>query len=459
MEQSSAPVNLPLAEVLAAFSYALDLTEGQPEGHCIRACWIGTHIGEKIGLTGAALSDLYYTLLLKDLGCSSNAARIAELYLTDDRDFKHAFKFEDSGIVGALKFVFRHTGRDSDMASRLRAIGHIMKHGGELVQEMIETRCTRGADIARQLRFSESVAQGIHSLDEHWNGEGRPQALSGYAIPLNARIALLAQVIDVFFVSGGKKAALQEARSRAGRWFDPDLVAAFEEIATDPDFWTALAAPDIEQRLFALAPGQTSVLVDEDYLDDITAAFGQVIDAKSPFTSGHSERVGLYAKAIGERMGLGPADVRWLNRAACLHDVGKLGVSSRILDKPGKLDDGEWHEMRDHAVQSSIILGRISAFRNLADAAAAHHERLDGTGYPNQLSGNDIVLETRIITVADFFDALSADRPYRDAMPVDKALSIIRSEIGKAIDPDCFDALVDSLPETFYARDVTSIAS
>ena len=446
-DTSTQTTALPLSEVLASFSYALDITEGQPAGHCIRSCWIGTHIGLAVGLDGQELADLYYTLLLKDLGCSSNASRIAELYLTDDRSFKHDFKTIGAGVSSAFQFVLDQTGRNSDMVKRLKAIGHIMKHGGQITNELIETRCTRGAAIARQMRFSEKVASGIHSLDEHWDGSGHPQGLQGQAIPLYSRIALLSQDIDVFNRSRGPDAAVNEVISRSDRWFDPGLVNAFLSLARSEDFWAGLASNDLEQRVLAMTPAQARIMIDEDWMDDIAAAFGQVIDAKSPYTSGHSERVGDYAEMIGRRLGVDKSRLRWLKRAACLHDVGKLGVSSSILDKPGSLEDEEWVQMRDHATQSHAILSRISAFGDLAAAAASHHERLDGTGYPHGLSGDQISLETRIITIADFYDALTADRPYRAAMSVDQSLSIISKEIGKAVDADCYVALVSALGE------------
>ena len=120
-------------------------------------------------------------------------------------------------------------------------------------------------------------------------------------------------------------------------------------------------------------------------------------------------------------MGLSDEERRWLKRAALLHDIGKLGVSNSILDKPGKLDADEWAAMQMHAAYSETILSRIDAFGDLAAIAGAHHERLDGKGYPRGLSGDQIARETRMITTADIFDALTADRPYRAAMPVTKA--------------------------------------
>jgi hypothetical protein len=191
------------------------------------------------GLSDEALWELYYTLLLKDLGCSSNAARICELYLTDDLSFKRDFKTVDGSLPKVLKFVIGHTGLGATLTDRFKAIAHIVQNGDGIAQELIQTRCTRGASIARQLRFSEAVAMGIHCLDEHWDGGGRPARLQGEAIPVYARIALLAQVVDVFNVSDGMDAACWEVEDRAGSWFDPAVVSAFRRVAETRTFGSA----------------------------------------------------------------------------------------------------------------------------------------------------------------------------------------------------------------------------
>ena len=440
---------LKLSELISALSHALDITEGQPAGHCIRCCWIGMHIGRTIGLADEALWELYYTLLLKDLGCSSNAARICELYLTDDLAFKRDFKTVGDSLPQVLQFVLSHTGLKAGLAERFRTALTIMRDGSEIAQELIATRCQRGAEIARLLRFPEAVAAGIYSLDEHFNGQGRPAALAGDAIPLYARIALLAQVIDVFHTTGGPGAALDEIRQRSGNWFDPLLVQAFELVADDDAFWAMLAAPEVGAAILALEPAAHIVDLDDDYLDDIAAAFGQVVDSKSPYTSGHSARVALYTDLIAEEMGLSAERRRWLKRGALLHDVGKLGVSNSVLDKPGKLDRDEWDAVRQHAQYTETILGRINAFAWLAVVAAAHHERLDGKGYPRGLLADEITLETRIITTADIFDAITAERPYRGAIPIPRTLEMMAENLGTAIDEHCFAALklsLDRLP-------------
>lgn len=433
---------LRMAEVLGALSYALDMTEGQPPGHCLRCCWIAMHVGAAMALAPDALAPLYYTLLLKDAGCSSNAARLWELYGGDDHLVKNDYKIVDSQSVVELgRFVLRHAGAGAALRERFARVLNLVRHGEELATELVATRCERGAQIALQLGFSLEVADGVQALDEHWNGRGRPQGLSGEDIPLNARIALLAQVVDVFHHGGGRQAALQEVHRRSGQWFDPAVVEAFERVATDEGFWITLADPTVGECVLGLEPARDVVIVDEDRLDALAEAFGQVVDAKSPYTYGHSTRVARLASAVATELGVDAARNRWLRRGALLHDLGKLGVSNGILDKPAALDAREWEKMRMHALYTEEILSRIGVFRELARVAGAHHERLDGTGYPHGLDAERISLETRIITVADIFDAITADRPYRGPVPLPEALRIMRTQRGTAIDERCMDAL------------------
>lgn len=430
-----------LSEILGAFSYALDLTEGQPAGHSIRACWIGTQLAMALGLNGEELRDIYYAVLLKDLGCSANAARVTEMFAGDDRKLKHDFKLlgpkpEDFGA-----FVAIEVGVGRDAAVREQALCNLAENGGAIMTDIMGTRCSRGADIARQLRFSEDVAQAIAHLDEHWDGSGLPLGIAGPDIHLGGRIALLAQVADVFYSAKGKDAAIAEVRNRAGSWLDPELCAIFEKLSAASGFWEELALDDLAEQLWELEPAAQYVSVDEDYLDDISSAFGRVIDAKSPYAAGHSQRVGMIAEKIAENLGMDDQSRRVLRRAAILHDVGKLGVSSAILEKPGKLDAEEWAIMQSHAAHTTNILGQIGVMSDMAMIAGSHHERLDGMGYPLGLDERSIAIESRIITVADIYDALTTDRPYRKAMSTEKAMAILQSEIGVAVDQRCFEAL------------------
>ena len=169
---------------------------------------------------------------------------------------------------------------------------------------------------------------------------------------------------------------------------------------------------------------------DEDDLDNIATAFARVVDAKSPWTYKHSDGVARIADGIAESMGLSTDLKRDIRRAGLLHDIGKLGVSNMILDKPGRPTDDEFDQIRKHPDFSKQILDGVDIFRDLSDVAAAHHERLDGTGYHRRLPGSSLRLESRILAVADVCEALSAKRPYRDAMPMEKSLQDHEERIG-----------------------------
>ena len=439
---SHPPERARMSEVIGGLSYALDLTEGQPPGHSLRCVWVAMWIGDRLGLRADALSDLYYTVLLKDVGCSSNAARLWELYGGDERTTKHDYKTVDSQSLLQLgNFVLRHAGPGEALRSRIQRVLRSVRLGDELAAELIQTRCERGASIVRRLGLGENVALGVHSLDEHWNGRGRAEGLVGEAIPLASRIALLAQIVDVFHAVGGRDAAAREVRRRSGAWFDPAVVEAFLAAARDPAFWGGLADPEIEGHVAALEPSERVILVDQERLDTISLAFADVVDAKSSFTGGHSRRVTRYADAVAAELGFGPARRRWLRRAALLHDIGKLGVSNGVLEKLGPLTDEEYAAVRRHAALTEVILERVAVFRDLAAVAAAHHERMDGRGYPKGLIGEAVPFDARILAVADVYDALSAARPYRGPMPVADALALMARDRGTAFDPVCFDAL------------------
>ena len=435
-----------LSDVIGAMSAALDVTEGQPAGHAVRSCVIGMRVADAIGLPAAERSSLFYALLLKDAGCSANASKVAALFGHDDQLVKHDRKLTDHlQPVASLRHLTRNTLPGASPVARGRQFLQLVKHGSEGSRQLTELRCERGADIARLIGLDEAAASAIRSLDEHWDGRGYPAGLAGEDIPLLARIMCLAQTVEVFHAAGGRGAALDVARERRATWFDPALVDALLLLQDDAELWLELAAPDPSVALGHHEPGDRVVDADPDRLDSIAEAFARIIDAKSPFTARHSEGVARIAAAIGDRLGWTPDELRDLRRAALLHDVGKLGVSNRILDKPGKLDADEWAAMQRHPALTAQILGRVEAFRPIAVPAAAHHERLDGSGYHLGIPAGQLSPAARVLAVADVAEALSAERPYRGALPADEVLRIMRPDAGPKLDAAAFEALEASL--------------
>jgi len=173
----------------------------------------------------------------------------------------------------------------------------------------------------------------------------------------------------------------------------------------------------------------------ETYLATIKA-FVNTIEAKDPYTRGHTERVAEYATAIAEGMGLPPEEVETIRFGATLHDIGKLGVYEQILWKPTTLDEEEWRIVKSHPETGASILSGIKFLEEAIDIVRHHHERLDGRGYPDGLKGDELSLKARIACVADSFDAMISDRPYRDGLPIKEALIQMEQKSGTQFDPE-----------------------
>ena len=430
-----------MSEVLAALSHALDMTEGQPKGHSIRACMIGMRIGKAVGLDERELTELYYGLLMKDAGCSSNASRVAALFGSDDQYVKPRMKLVDWDDRRQLALeTWRTMARGGTVWSRLRHFLGIAQQPA-VTRELIASRCERGAGIVRRLGFPEGTALAIQSLDEHWNGKGHAQGLAGEAIPRLSRIMNLAQTIEVFVRTGDRDAARDVLAARRGTWFDPALTDLARELLFDDDWCESLRSPEADQLVVQLEPGPHVQQLDEDALDQVAEAFANIIDAKSPFTYTHSSGVAAYARATSAQLGFDEESQRRMYRAGLLHDIGKLGVSSRILDKPGSLNKRERAEMREHPRYTWEILGRVRAFEDFAMLASEHHEKLDGSGYPWGRAAEELSMPSRVLVVADIYQAITESRSYRTGLTAAEAMQILRSQADLRVDSAAIDAL------------------
>jgi HD-GYP domain-containing protein (c-di-GMP phosphodiesterase class II) len=434
---------LRMSDIISALSFALDLTEGQPMGHSVNCCLLGMKLADVLRLSDADKQELYYALLLKDAGCSSNAARMYEIFGGDEIRAKREIKSTDWSRVtfDGLQYLMRNVLPGKSALERVFAMGHIVMHRDEQAQELMQLRCDRGASIARRLGRPARTAEAIRCLDEHWDGRGSPDGLRGDDIPFFSRIMNLCQTIEVFASINSPEDAMQVIQERKGAWFDPELVAAAKKLEIDDALWKAMRDGTARKRILDYEAQLAPQMIDEAEVDNICEAFAEIIDVKSPYTHAHSRNVTRVALLIAGHMQLPASEMQTLRRAALLHDIGKLSVPNSILDKADKLNAQEWEAVRLHPYYTQRILERIAGFQHLAFIASTHHEKLDGSGYYRNLRASQLPMESRMLTIADIFDALSAKRPYRDAMPMDRVLGILADDVPHALDAECFEAL------------------
>jgi len=314
--------------------------------------------------------------------------------------------------------------------------------GPSLANELLELRCTRGAELVRQLGWAEPAAAAVMSLDEHWNGSGRPRGLKGEEIPILSRIALLSQTVEIFWRRGGGRAAETLLRQRRGKWFDPVLVDLVLAHAGAARLWHQMAAISHPEHIGNLDPEPRPI--SSDQLDDmirIAEVFAGVVDAKSPWTTNHSTRTAAIARLMAEIMNLPPSEQDRVGLAGLLHDLGKLAVSNSILDKGGPLLPEEMEEMQRHTAITYELLSPLWNFDDVAEMAAAHHERLDGSGYHRHLRGPEMPHGAHILAVADVYEALTAHRPYRRGMDGDEALKTLKPDQGTRLAGEPITAL------------------
>lgn len=439
-----------LSHVFAGLSRALDLAEGQPEGHATRTALIASKIADELRLSASERLALVYATLLKDLAGSSIAAKMCFLFGADDRALKGDLKRIDwsrpfaQSPCASLLFGLDDWAEESnpDPAKDLR--GLILHLEGESTgARLAQTRCQRGMALTRRLGLPETVVTAISQIDEHWDGAGRPQGRKGDEISLLARIVGLAQAFEVYCSTSGRQAAVDMARERRGRWFEPELVDLVTSLGSDAGTWLPNETGDAWAGIASFLPADAEAPADEAALDRIAMVFADVVDGKSPWTYRHSAGVSRIAVTVGAALGWPLEELRLLSRAALLHDLGNLGVSNLLLDKPGRLSVSETIELRQHVPLGMEVLRHTPGFSNLAEIAGSHHERMDGSGYHRGLDGSKLSPASRLLAVADVFEALSASRPYRVAYDPASVRRQLLRESGRTLCSEMVAAILD----------------
>jgi HD-GYP domain-containing protein (c-di-GMP phosphodiesterase class II) len=414
-----------LAELVAALSLGIDLGFGQPMEHVLRQCLIALRLAEAIGLDEDGRAAVYWTALLVNIGCHTDAHEQAKW-------------FGDDIAVKSIKYDHEQTSIRMQAASmRMLGSGHPPLHRFRLGLEFVisghrelDGMIAHHAEIARtmgrQLELPDEVIEALGSAYERWDGRGWPGDLAGEDIPLASRLAQIAEYVEVASRVGGVDAVRELARERRGEQFDPALadvveaeggviVSGLDEVGT----WDAVIAAE---------PALGIVLSGERF-DAALLAIASFVDLKSPYFLGHTRAVADLAAEGGARLGLDQGELRTLRRAGLVHDLGRLGVSNAIWDKRGPLGAGEWERVRLHPYLTERMLRQSPALAPLAAIAVQHRELLDGSGYPRALSGSAISRPAHLLGAADAYQAMREPRPHRPQLSADAAAVELRADV------------------------------
>jgi putative nucleotidyltransferase with HDIG domain len=333
--------------------------------------------------------------------------------------------YDKVGITGLLAFTLPPAAM---MFSVRQYVARTRKSVEEVREANEELRAAnlqlgeRNEDLQALFQFAAGLASRAHDRT----------SLTGYAEDSLSRLTGVQAAISIGDDNGG--IGLLAGGVRIGG-LQLEQTSGFEG-----ERWTRLREAILPQLATAIESALLVEQVGRRHLETI-AALARSMEAKDYYTGGHTQRVSDVAVALGARLGYSGADLDAIEIGALLHDIGKIGIPERILHKPGPLDDEEWKVMKEHPVISEYILSEVDLHQVVLQIARSSHERIDGKGYPDGLSSDEIPMPARIVLVADAFDALTSDRPYRSARTVSAAMEELRAHSGTQFCPQVIEAL------------------
>jgi HD-GYP domain-containing protein (c-di-GMP phosphodiesterase class II) len=428
-----------MAELLAALSLGIDLGFGQPMEHVLRQCRIALRMCELLDLGDDERVAVYYTALLVNVGCHTDAHEQA--YWCGDDIAMKATKYEHEPFsIGDIAAMLRLLGSGSTPLHRVRVAFDFAISGRKEADAMIAGHARLARALAEELGLPELVLAALGASYERWDGKGWPGELAGDDVPLASRITQLAEFVEVAHRTGGIDAARAIAQRRAGKQFDPELVVVLVDDAEkvfhgidELGSWDAVI--DGEPAL--------TVVLSLAECDAALEAIARFVDMKSPYRLGHSAAVAELAAGAGRHLGLPDDEARALFRAGLVMSYGNLGVSNAIWDKPGPLTAGEWERVRLAPHLTERMLHQSEALADVGRIAVQHRERLDGTGYPRGLTGPAISRAGRVLAAADSYQAMREPRPYRHARTAEDAARELRAEVRAGrLDAAAVDAVL-----------------
>jgi HD-GYP domain-containing protein (c-di-GMP phosphodiesterase class II)/DNA-binding CsgD family transcriptional regulator len=404
---------------------------GQPLEQGLRTCLVSLELAEAAGVGKDVLPEIYYTALLRFLGCTADAHEAAAIAGNDI-----ALRAAIAPVLGAapvefLRGVLPSLGSGMSLPRRASLTAGFLASGAQRMREGVRADCEAAEMLALRLGLPAGTRAALASAFEQWGGRGFPNGLAGEAIPLAARAVTVARDVEVITRLGGPDAARSALRERAGRAYDPALAAAarrhFDQLLsaarTEAPWNVAL---DHEPQPAAVVPAQR--------LDEVLAVFADFADLKEPDRAGFSRDVAELAAAAS------PAHADLLRRTGLVQDLGRVAIPSRPAGAAASPADDE--RLRLHPYYSERILARVPTTAPLARHAGAHHERLDGSGYYRGASAADLPWESRVLAAAVAFRELLLEPAGGVGPEPASAADALASLAPRRLDPEAVDAVL-----------------
>lgn len=406
--------------LLEALTGVMGSAKGYLRNHGPRVAVLATRLGSEFGLSQQERSRLVFAAVLSDMGMVGLAEDAWE------------------NPVPELSDEVRRRVRQHPQRSEMRV---------------------------REIPHCEALGPLVRHHHEWWDGSGYPDGLSGTAIPMGARILRLADTVTALAAGRPHRGALEPAEiveiveAGAGKEFGPDIAKTYLELRATGEI-PRFSREDYREIVLAAAEHLLPTEVSSPSTNQLLNIVANLVDAKDPYTGGHSRRVAVLAVAVADELRLAGHIKSTLWAVGYLHDLGKLAVPLRVLTKEGRLTDEEFDFIKAHPTDGADILDDIPTLRHLTTGVRYHHERWDGRGYPEGLAGDGVPLVAQIIAVCDAYDAMTSKRAYRDSLGSDFALAEVARERGAQFSPiaaegflaisgDIFEGLHGSRAEVF----------
>jgi HD-GYP domain-containing protein (c-di-GMP phosphodiesterase class II) len=413
------------AEIVMALSHATDLAIGQPVEYALRSCVLAMQLATRLGVDASTRSEVFHHALLRYVGCNAETDAMAALF-GDEIAFRRKAAMLDMGdpsqlgpaLLGAITRA--QSGQRPSVA--IFRILRGLATSRAFTVEGFRAHCETAQELARRLGFDGAIVRNLGQFQERWDGRGLPSGLRGESIALAVRIVALAHDVIVLDAASGRARTREIVRQRCGALYDPRVVDAFLASADSID-----DAPSWDTVL-ALEPTPHAML-DDAGLDEALLAMADFVDLKSPYTTGHSRAVAILAASAGRLAGLSPSDVTTLRRAALVHDIGQVAISSGVLARTTALGEADREALRLHPYHAERILARPPTLARLAAIVGRHHERIDGSGYHRGARESELAMPAKILAAAEVYRALIEARPHRPARLEREAATVLREEV------------------------------